>query len=212
MSQPIFEWTFDGNIWPHKTFMGRRWVELWDGRVVKPSNGCLYFWGCIISTVFWVLRGSFLFPIRKGRDFIDDHLPEPTPKEQHAKIQQEIPKPIKIIGKGIHWVFATEYSPFRILGVGIRNLFSWMSEWDWDSIGNFLGILLFLAAAVLFILLLIFETISALLFLAIIIGGLAGGFIIIVLISLVVQSGIFQLTWGMIRASKDKVCPAIRIV
>ena len=217
MSNPIFEWTFDSNTWPEKSFFGRRWVELWNGRVVEPANGCLYFWGCIISTFAWSLRGTFLFPFRKGYKRIERYVDEhpPTQKEQAARIHGETPKWLKFIGSGFHWVLATEYSPFRITAVILRNTIIVTAKFI-GAIGPFLMIAFLAALLVIAIggiaallILYTWEVAEFFIIMSIVIAILLPVSILMVLIG---RSGIFQLTWSMIKAGKDKVCPAVRIV
>lgn len=218
---PIFEWKFDKNTWPHQSFFGRRWVELWGGRVVAPANGCLYFWGCILSSIAWFSRGTFLFPFRHGYHAAGkyiDSLPEPTAKQQSEKLQLKAPRWLKTLGRSAHWILATKFSPFRFSGVVIRDVIIVVT----DSISGFftafgdlimgiilmvLGLSFIIGAATLLIL----FTISILNIIVFATIGMLIAVILMGLFYLVISSGIFQLIWMMITAGKHKVCPAIVI-
>ncbi len=215
MSQPIFEWTFDGNVWPEKSFFGRRWVELFEGKIVTPSNGCLYFWGCILSTIFWFLRGSLFFQLRKGITYVDKKIEEANAKKQHEQIKRMTPPIFTAIGRGIHFLCATKFSPLRLLGVGTFSILEVIGSIFGENRDLIIGsVLLLLGAALVIgaIVLIVLFPIQILVLLAFLVIGSAVMIAAAALLYWIFSSDWMATIGRMIKASKDRVCPAIRIV
>lgn len=213
MSTPLFTWKLPKG-WPDSSFFGRRWAAWFDGYrdTPTPSNGCIYFWGVLVSTIFWALLliPSFLFKRLFGltqKELSDK--PVSSHAQQKEAIDAQIPLPFKLIGKAIHFVFATRYSPFRLTGRFCAD----NAEILLKTVA-----LLFVAAALsasvgILGFLMIFETINLLIVLGSLVGMILAGIILLVfmlwLLERAQESDSVESVVNMLESIKYRMCPMI---
>src|SRR3989344_5539969 len=146
-AEPVWEWVFDRETWPHKSFFGRRWVEFHDGVEAEPRDGCTYFWICVLATIAWMFRGALFvavpvfnvlfFPfvlmgrsVRRVAPSVADYFEEvgefvgaaygPTFKAGGKATGTGIGRLLRLLGVYmLHPVFLGCYSPLRLLGRGL---------------------------------------------------------------------------------------------
>lgn len=224
----MFEWKFKKN-WHTDTFLGRRWTELMDGEYEVPSNGCVFWWASVLSTFFWLMRATVLFPVRKMINPIGKFIKtiEQLEKEaeakrkaralsQHKRFELKTPWLIKKIGQGFHFIFAGKYSPFKFIVTRAINAL--------EAIGGFVDknpivetiimsfVLGFAAFGIISITIyLLCLLIFAPWFISVLIAfgfGIGAG-IVFLLITLLIRSEFGLIIGRMIMNGKNKVCPGI---
>ena len=238
-AEPVWEWEFDLANWPHGTFFGRRWLEFHYYVLVEPPNGCIYFWTCVWATIAWafskvfaVIKAPFLFLSRLSRNKRAAKRPKAVPQpseqptymvppkvavrayEQHrVRMEKQTPLVLRFVGRYIlHPVFLGRYSPFRLLGRGLLAVLVAVLDFLEPLVEDFGPPLLIIAVVGPVITLIVILFIENPIIMAIIVGSFLTIAVLATLLVIFVRSEFGKVVIGMAVATKDRLCPGIKVI
>lgn len=204
--KPKWDWTFDLKEWPQGSFLGRRWLEWHRGNVVKPQNGCIYFWTCVVATMMWVVVTVITPPILL---LTPSKVKVRNAEQIRSKLRRQGSLILRPIGKyALHPIFLGRYSPLRLIGRGMLiilvpvNRFMVRFVDDFIKVAVVVGVISVLAVA--FYEIPIVAAIVLVLIITIVVP--------LVLLKMFHSSEIGKVIIGMAEATKNRWCPSINLV
>ena len=198
-------------------WMVRRWDRINGGRKVAPKSFC-QFWRAVL---LWATLASL--PVI-GRHFVWH------PTTQEVKLQlpakpTELPRSVRIVGRGIIWVVWTMLWPLRQLGWRVVGVADWVANWYGDSEHTWLrrvsGVAWWVVIIASFLVLLSYIILPLIIawqaIFLVVAGAVVGTSTLVVVFRyqlirtlLVVGGVVGMLVYGL-RAAKHRVCPPVEI-